>query len=364
MKIKCILMVLLFSILSINFLLVVNADDSDDWHFIGSWSGTLYNRSAVPLYPELIIDVEEENGNIFDIEWKTNATGVWETFEYNLSCVNGTYSQIAKWANQSEKTYWWYYTVKIDEYRNNSNIFKFTTAKYTWGDWSDTWVFSYAPQETRLISFSPVAFGESGMTFSLSLDVVAEGYSGPIYVNVSTRDVDDVIYPLNIEGENGKYIIKDLIFEVSPPFQDNQFRYPFDDYWVDIAFYKDDGKKLDFNNITTEEKVISHWKMKTQWDGNKLHLDFQRNQEQRSFYILVFLAGLSIFINILFLARKETKILSYLNEIISIPFFFGVIFNYMIYDCPTFFTISFLILIPLLIISLILGVIVYNKTKK
>ena len=107
MKKTVLLVILLFLILSLNFMITGSADEGDDWHVVDSWSISFSNTSAVPLYPELIISVAEEHGNSFDIEWRTNATGVWKNFAYNLSSNNGTFSQIAKWANESETTYWW-----------------------------------------------------------------------------------------------------------------------------------------------------------------------------------------------------------------------------------------------------------------
>lgn len=413
MKKIILLLLLLFSILSQNFMIITSADENKDWHIIDSWSLSFSNRTAVPLYPDLIISVAEEYGNSFDIEWKTNATGHWEIFAYNLSCDNGTYSQIAKWANQSETTYWWSYTLNIDSYSNDSELFNFTTTKYPWGDWSEPWVFSYVPQETRVNTFSPVAFGESGMTFSLSLDIVAEDYHGPIIINVSTRTIEDIVYPLNIEGENGKYIIKDLIFEVFPPPSKNQFNYPFDSYWVNLTFYTSSGERLNFSTVSTEEKVIPQWKMKMQWNGNKLRLDFERNQEVNAFWILLSVGIISILLRVIWISLWkgiistvmkithiiESKIdlksnslagrlysvltkvdniakskngwrhglldiLHYVGDVISIPFYFGVIFSYIIYTCPQSLTKSSLYLIPLLLGSIILGGVVFKYQRE
>lgn len=93
------------------------------------------------MYPLLNITVEDPQGDNFNVSWSTNATGTW--VYYNSSVTNGSYNQRATFANASNTTYWW--TVKVNDTGGlwTNATYHFTTATYSWGNWSDFWTFNY-----------------------------------------------------------------------------------------------------------------------------------------------------------------------------------------------------------------------------
>ena len=108
--------------------------------FISAESPTNGSTDA-QMYPTLSITVSEPQGQNFNITWETNATS-WT--QYNVSGTNGTYTQTATWANQSDTLYFW--TVRVNDTDGNwaNETFHFRTDTYTWGDWSEWWWFNYS----------------------------------------------------------------------------------------------------------------------------------------------------------------------------------------------------------------------------
>jgi len=96
--------------------------------------------TEVDMYPLLSITISEPQGDNFNITWTTNASS-W--IQYNSSCDNGTYTQRATWANQSNTQYWW--NISLNDTNGNwLNItYTFTTDTYSWGNWSNWWSFNY-----------------------------------------------------------------------------------------------------------------------------------------------------------------------------------------------------------------------------
>jgi len=111
----------------------------------------------IVMYPTLIVNVTEPQGDKFNISWSTNATA-WTAF--NDSCDNGSYTQVATWANESDTTYWW--TVHINDTGGHwtNHTFHFTTDTYTWTDWSEWWTFTYSTTSDTYIS-NPYPANES-----------------------------------------------------------------------------------------------------------------------------------------------------------------------------------------------------------
>jgi len=99
------------------------------------------DSSSNSMYPTLSITVNDPNGDHFNVSWSTNETA-WTA--YNSSCTNGTYTQIATWANASDTLYFW--TVRVNDTNGNwtNATYHFTTASYSWGTWSEWWYFNYS----------------------------------------------------------------------------------------------------------------------------------------------------------------------------------------------------------------------------
>jgi hypothetical protein len=114
------------------------------------------------MYPLLQITVNEPQNQKFNISWSTNATGSW--IYYNSSCSDGTFSQRATFANASNTKYWW--TVRVNDTTNHwtNKTYHFTTATYTWSDWSDWWEFTY----TCCVAFDFVANTNSKAQINLT----------------------------------------------------------------------------------------------------------------------------------------------------------------------------------------------------
>lgn len=94
----------------------------------------------VSMFPQLSITVNDNQGQMMNITWGTN-TSDW--IEQNLSIFNGTYVQDATFANESGQRYWWSVNVTDGAYWTNQT-FWFELSEYTWGNWSEWWVMTYA----------------------------------------------------------------------------------------------------------------------------------------------------------------------------------------------------------------------------
>jgi hypothetical protein len=99
------------------------------------------------LFPLLSITVQDYQSDNFNVTWSTNATEGWRF--HNVSVTDGTFTQLATFANSSNTTYWW--TVQVNDsagYWTNAT-YKFETGYYDWGDWADWWKLIYAPESYR-----------------------------------------------------------------------------------------------------------------------------------------------------------------------------------------------------------------------
>jgi len=369
MKKQFLLMALLVVFLSctlFNFTRVSFAENDREWQTIyegwftgGNWSGTYYNRSIMPMYPPLNITIEEKNGRTFDIEWMSNCTGEWNIFNYNLSCENGTYQQIAEWANESKKTYWWKLRANSSFEYWESNIFKFTTMTYSYTSWSDTWVFYFKPKEIKIRSFKPIDFEGKGMSFAFWFDLIMDDYNDSIELNISTRDPDITITPENNIDRDGVYIVDDLKLLTLG----NKNDYPFDTYSVEVVFLLKDDKPLNTSDYKPEVYNEDKWKMDTKWHNNNLKIQFSRTQEIAVYWILFISAILSIAYSVIYMFISENKVIERIGGILSGGVFFGNFLAFFINN-PVFSSPYIWVLIILLIVSLISGILAFVIRKK
>ncbi len=123
------------------------------------------------MYPLLQITVNEPQDQNFNISWSTNATGTW--VYYNSTCTDGTFSQRATFANASNTTYWW--TVKVNDIQPGAGsdhwtneTYHFTTATYSWGDWSTWWTFTYTCEAPADFEASTVNFHTINLSWALN----------------------------------------------------------------------------------------------------------------------------------------------------------------------------------------------------
>jgi len=143
------------------------------------------------MYPTLSIDVADAQ-SVFNITWETNATGSWLGFDWNSSCSDGTYSQIAGWANQSNTTYWWGIRVNDTDGNWANATYRFKTANYSWSNASDWWTFYYAGQPPALSNETPT----DGST-----NLVAQNQT--FCINASDADGDTMNLTFKIDDGSG-----------------------------------------------------------------------------------------------------------------------------------------------------------------
>jgi len=79
--------------------------------------------------PTLFIMVNDTNGDLMNVTFKTNASGTWQTIGYNASSANGTYSQTPTNMNQWGTKYWWSVNLTDGDLWNNQT-YSFTTKTF------------------------------------------------------------------------------------------------------------------------------------------------------------------------------------------------------------------------------------------
>jgi len=120
--------------------------------------------TGIDMYPLLNVTVTDPQQPMVNVTWSTNASSWTQT---NSSVLSGTtISQRATFANESNTTYWWSVNVSNAGGYYTNQTFHFTTATYTWSDWSDWWVIDYtccAPTD-----FTASAFNETVINLTWS----------------------------------------------------------------------------------------------------------------------------------------------------------------------------------------------------
>ena len=345
---KLLIMLMIISLLSINTF-EVKSDDGKKANLIQTISFSFGNRSKVPLKPPLRLKVSVDSGEKFNIIWQTNA--------YNTSCYNGTYTQMANWANKTNTTYWWKSTVETPTHQNESKIYNFTTATYKWGDWSDWWVIKLVPKEFVIKNFNPINFNDAGMSFELSFDTNIEYYNESIFINVSTRQNLIKNEPIDSFATNGSYIVKDLIL----PTQTIKEDYPFDEYYVEVNIKTIDDVTINISEFDSQYYDSNQWQMKIQSNNNTLRANFFRTWEKYTYYALISMGIISIFTSFYLLHTKKDRVYS-VSKLVNGTFISGVFLGFIF----SHFTFSKYLglLFGLLLISIIVWRCSYRKVEE
>ena len=97
------------------------------------------------LYPWLNITIDDPQTQTMNVTWYSNYSGEWQQLGYNSSCASGsTQRWRATWANTSSTTYYWNVSVNDTDGHYTNETYHFTTASYSWGNWSSWWQFNYS----------------------------------------------------------------------------------------------------------------------------------------------------------------------------------------------------------------------------
>jgi len=163
----------------------------------------------------------------------------------------------------------------------------------------------------------------------------------------------------------------------------DSFLYPFDEYTGVIELNAINSTNTRYINYSLKNyncsKTTAEWQIKIFGKGNCLYFSFSRNHEIPVFEIL-FTIGIILLIlrclYIIYIGRLRKKLknkklmnsffhaIYYVGEVISIPFYLGVIVNYIVYYCPTPSTIGSVSLAIVSIIAIILGAWIFVIGKK
>jgi len=171
---------------------------------------------------------------------------------------------------------------------------------------------------------------------------------------------------------------KQSIYRVNIPLRakGDSFKYPFDEYNESIELNAVDEVNTEYINLTLDgyaySRTTKDWHINVSADNNQLHFIFTRNQEVTVFWILISTGITLIVLRLLYVGglkkkvekTKSMKVIFYIGEVISIPFYFGVIFNYIIFNCPQLFTIGSIIVFIVLVFSILLGAYIFIKEEE
>jgi len=137
----------------------------------------------VPLFPQLSITVDEPQDEGVTVTWSTNATGDWSGINSTIPSGDGTYTQIATFANTSNTTYWWSVQVEDNTGHKTNKTYKFTIDYYEYGEYNDWWNFTYIPETFTY----PTYFNASGNGNSaMNITWTENGNSSSTYIRYST----------------------------------------------------------------------------------------------------------------------------------------------------------------------------------
>ncbi len=93
------------------------------------YNATPYNRSeGLMIIPTLSVDISDEDGDLMDLEFYTNASGIWTQIKVLSNIPNGTYTHEASELNEYDRKYYWHVKCHDDDgYHNRTFVFDTTT---------------------------------------------------------------------------------------------------------------------------------------------------------------------------------------------------------------------------------------------
>ena len=165
------------------------------------------NSLEEDMYVLLEANITEPQSQKFNVTWKTNATGSWEVLQYNSTVTDGNFSYRATFANESDTRYWWRLEVNDTDGNWGNATYKFKTAEYTWGNWSDWWAFNYTIEKPTSLATSTWNTTAINLTWSkngIDKIVILRNLSGSASYPTTPFDGDtgDVIYNGTLEVFN------------------------------------------------------------------------------------------------------------------------------------------------------------------
>lgn len=225
----------------------------------------------------------------------------------------------------------------------------------------------------KLLDFQPIIISDQKMISSLNFDIMLENYAGKLIVSQEGQEdfgFSEVFEVARKKEGNGIYKIRNL--RVEP--EGNIKKYPYEEYKCNITFKSENETYPKIFNYYVKDNTSSlRWYIDAYGEGNKLFFRFYRTLEQRTYEILEFTGLFCLYFNLVALFFllwtslekniKNNTILDagkisgtaffYLGNIVGIPFYAGVIINYIM-NMPIFGDFMYS-LIVIVIISLISG---------
>ena len=216
-------------------------------------------------------------------------------------------------------------------------------------------------------NFEPIYVEENENFFSLSMQITFLGYNDTIFLEPSNPNITTFISPDNPKEKNGTYTIDNLVLKPTG----NISQYPFDVYTGNITFraVNDTYGKLFLYKINKNFST-SRWNVHVSGYFNKLSFTFSRVQEKGTYKTLRLIGFITLVFNLIALLsllfgminNREWKFLGdlsfYIGSMIGIPFYFGVIFNYITYVIPSganssayIYALVLLLMIPSLLVG-------------
>jgi len=192
--------------------------------------------------------------------------------------------------------------------------------------------------------FTPINLEKQERFFFLTMHLLIDDYCDNLTL-ITNRTMLAIEHPEKYGEQNGSYRI-----EVYIPVKGNISDYPYDEYQGNISFITTDNDIgiINLDNITSDI-VLSRWRLNVSGESNHLFFTFRRNEERRTFEILEWFGGITLFIN-------------------SLSFALSIIFYYIIYTFPNLLSGNALNLLVLVVLSIILGAFAFafreGKTQK
>ena len=244
---------------------------------------------------------------------------------------------------------------------------------------------TFVSEKDLIIKRIEMVYMEEGENvFHINLQITIPKYNGTILPKPSNPDyTPEPILPVNPKEKNGTYLIEDLILKP----EKIQGEYPYDKQVASITLEILNETACRSINFSEIDEVYSTdmWRIYIHGNSSKLEFVFSRIRE-RGVYETLWILGISttlinFFAGLITFYRTHSakKFLSkvvrrnlfdflsdslfYVGNIVGIPFYLGVIFNYVAYVAPSGAR-SNGILCILMVLAVSLGAICFYLRRK